>query len=515
MRNRDNPRAWADTLPSQFGPYPPPSAPAEAAQAAAAAHTAAVPPQPQQPARLPFLRWLAEGLRAALLRAPRTGAATPTPWQLLALVLLNAALLVGAARALVPGPANFYPQGWLVPQWTTLALLWCAWWAMAPAQHRARAPAQYRGALAAWFVLTQWAALPAVALLYALSGWAAWRPGFWAGGRWPWVFWGGYALLMLWWLAALSVLAGRFIRSWRRTAVFALALVALIGAAAWQSPDAQPWVPAVEESAAGEPEPPRLHLSQSLFEAQQALWARQMQALAPQRDGVVDVYGLVFAPYAGEDVFRRESTLVATLLQERFDAQGRVLHLLNHAETAATHPWATPQNLQRAVAALGARMDRDKDVLVVYMTSHGARSHELAASHWPLEVPPVTPEMLRAALDGAGIRHRVIAISACYSGGWVEPLANDDTLVMTAADATHTSYGCGSRSELTFFGRAVFDEQLRQTHSFTEAFARAVPVIQQREVEAGKADGFSNPQIRVGAGIAPVLKALEERLANP
>ena len=221
MRNRDNPRVWADTLPSQFGPYPPPSAPAEAAQAAAAAHTAAVPPQPQQPARLPFLRWLAEGLRAALLRAPRTGAATPTPWQLLALVLLNAALLVGAARALVPGPADFYPQGWLVPQWTTLVLLWCAWWAMAPAQHRARAPAQYRGALAAWFVLTQWAALPAVALLYALSGWAAWRPGFWAGGRWPWVFWGAYALLMLWWLAALSVLAGRFIRSWRRTAVFA------------------------------------------------------------------------------------------------------------------------------------------------------------------------------------------------------------------------------------------------------------------------------------------------------
>ena len=83
---------------------------------------------------------------------------------------------------------------------------------------------------------------------------------------------------------------------------------------------------------------------------------------------------------------------------------------------------------------------------------------------------------------------------------------------MTAADATHTSYGCGTRSELTFFGRAVFHEQLRQTHSFTEAFAKAVPVIAQREVEAGKADGFSNPQIRVGKQITPVLQALEQRL---
>ena len=81
--------------------------------------------------------------------------------------------------------------------------------------------------------------------------------------------------------------------------------------------------------------------------------------------------------------------------------------------------------------------------------------------------------------------------------GWIEPLATDSTLIMTAADATHTSYGCGRLSELTFFGRAVFHEQLRQTHSFTEAFAKAVPLIQQREVEAGKSDGFSNPQIRV------------------
>ena len=96
--------------------------------------------------------------------------------------------------------------------------------------------------------------------------------------------------------------------------------------------------------------------------------------------------------------------------------------------------------------------------------------------------------------------------------GWIEPLATDSTLIMTAADATHTSYGCGRLSELTFFGRAVFHEQLRQTHSFTEAFAKAVPLIQQREVEAGKADGFSNPQIRVGPQITPVLQALEQRL---
>ena len=79
---------------------------------------------------------------------------------------------------------------------------------------------------------------------------------------------------------------------------------------------------------------------------------------------------------------------------------------------------------------------------------------------------------------------------------------------MTAADAEHTSYGCGRLSELTFFGRAVFAEQLRETLSFEGAFKAAVPVIKQREIDAKKDDGFSNPQIAVGKNIRGVLHEL-------
>jgi len=441
------------------------------------------------------------------------------------LSLISGALLLGAARLQVAGPAQFSMRGWLTPMWSSLVLLWLAWWAMAPAQ-RAPTPAPElgvpgpSGGLAAWYVLSAWAPLGPLLVLYVLMGLAVHQPALWNGPVASILFWVAYGVLTVWVLATLVVVSARFIRSRVRTAVFGVAMAVVVGVGMWQFQD-QPWeedalavadASAASADGAQPPEPAQLALSQGLFENQQLLWQQQVDALLPQRPGVVDVYGLVFAPYADENVFRRESTMVNTLLQERFDAQGRVLHLLNHAETAETHPWATPENLQRAIAALAARMDREHDVLVIYMTSHGARNHELAAAHWPLQVPPVTPEMLRAALDESGIRNRVIAVSACFSGGWIEPLATDSTLIMTAADATHTSYGCGRLSELTFFGRAVFHEQLRQTHSFTEAFAKAVPLIQQREVEAGKADGFSNPQIRVGQQIAPVLQALEQRL---
>jgi hypothetical protein len=107
----------------------------------------------------------------------------------------------------------------------------------------------------------------------------------------------------------------------------------------------------------------------------------------------------------------------------------------------------------------------------------------------------------------------VISISACFSGSWIAPLSGPGTLVMTAADADHTSYGCGSLSPLTFFGRAMYDEQLRtNTHSFEAAHAAVRPVIAQREKEAGKTDGYSNPQIAIGDAIRGPLRSLQQRL---
>jgi hypothetical protein len=196
-------------------------------------------------------------------------------------------------------------------------------------------------------------------------------------------------------------------------------------------------------------------------------------------------------------------------MQQRFGAAGKAIQLINHESTVREWPWATPLNLQRTIARAAQLMNRDEDVLFIYLTSHGAKDGQLSAEFWPLAIDSVTPAMLRRWLDDAGVRFRVISVSACYSGSWVEPLAGPGTLVMTAADAEHTSYGCGSRSPLTFFGRAMFDEQLRHTWSFEQAHAAARTVIEQREREAGKSDGYSNPQIRVGAQIRERLGLLE------
>lgn len=461
---------------------------------------------PPAPAKAPLWRWMAEGLRASVLLAPRVDA-SPTPGQLLLLVLISGLLSIGLARLQIDGPASFHPLPALQNLWAIGLSLWLGWWTLAPG-----AAGQRSSSLSRWFALGTWASLPWTLLMVGMSlayvrGWLP------QALTTMWGFWIAYGALLGLGLVAAVRLMARCVPTPMRLAIFVPGLLAISALGIWHSLQERDGVWQEDTSAAAaEPERPRLRLTQETFEAQQALWQRTVAGIAPRRAGETNVYGLVFAPYASEDVFLRESGMVAALLEERFDARGRVLRLLNHATTAQELPWATPLNLRRAVEALAARMDREQDVLVIYMTSHGASDFKLASAHGPLSVPWLTPQELREALDAASIRHRVIAISACYSGGWIEPLATEGSLIMTAADAEHTSYGCGHRSELTFFGRAVFDEALRKSHSFEDAFAAAVPVIRQREIEAGKEDGFSNPQIHVGEGIRPVLDRLSSRL---
>lgn len=424
-----------------------------------------------------------------------------------ALGLLVLAEAVVFQRLYVEGPALFYWQA-LAAGWLPFALL--PFYALLV---RGTGPSGRPGAapdlaLLATLLLAQcvWLDLVLGLSFFAMLASGAEQWAVRAMGDWgAWILWAiptGWSLL-----APLCLLArGGRGRRWPLAIAGAMmAGVVALGVAARQ-PDF--WYPAKEEQAdSGEPNGRYLKLTAELLEAQPVLLARQLAALAPQRPGQVDMYALTFAPF-GDEVFRRESAMVAEVMARRFDTGGRTLQLVNHIETAETLPWATTLNLQRAIRAVARSMDREQDVLFIYLTSHGAREGQLAANFWPMELTELTPAMLRQWLDEAGIRHRVVAVSACYSGSWIPPLAGASTMVLTAADADHTSYGCGYKSELTFFGRAMFDEQLRShTRSFEQAHAAARDIIRQREIEAGKDDGYSNPQLSAGAAIRAKLAA--------
>lgn len=252
--------------------------------------------------------------------------------------------------------------------------------------------------------------------------------------------------------------------------------------------------------------------SAPLAERDHALLERELDTLAPQRPGKTDLYVLGFAGDGEESVFRNEVVYLKSLFEKRFDARDRVVSLINHPDSLGKSPapLATYDNLYDALAGIGETMDREQDVLLLYLTMHGTENHELAVQLQPMLEDWLTPEDLRQALDDAGIRNRVIAISACYSGGFVPALRGPDTLVVTAARGDRASFGCGTESEATYFGRAWLVDGLNRTTNFVAAYDIATREIARRE----KLQDFepSLPQIDVGARIGKRLQAWESEL---
>jgi hypothetical protein len=235
--------------------------------------------------------------------------------------------------------------------------------------------------------------------------------------------------------------------------------------------------------------------------------AADLAGLAPQRPGHPDLFVLGFAGDGSEQVFRNEVHYLRDLAAQRLDAEGRVILLANHVEAPPVRalPEANAHTLRQALDGIAARMDPEEDLLLAYFTTHGTAEHELLLRREGRRDRLLRPEQLREALDEAGIRHRVLVISACYSGGFSKALRGPDTLLMMAAHRERTSFGCGNDSVATFFGRAWLVEGLNATTDFDAAFVQATAAIEARELAEGLEP--SRPQINRGARIGERLAA--------
>jgi hypothetical protein len=147
-------------------------------------------------------------------------------------------------------------------------------------------------------------------------------------------------------------------------------------------------------------------------------------------------------------------------------------------------------------------MDRDSDILFLFLTSHGSPDGLAITAGRRAET--LAPSALAEMLDQTGVRHKVVIISACYSGVFIR-LANPDTLVITAADADHSSFGCEDKAQWTYFGDAFFNIALRQSKTLKDAFLLARTLVSKRE----KRGGFdpSYPQMAGGENVEPLLVA--------
>jgi hypothetical protein len=238
--------------------------------------------------------------------------------------------------------------------------------------------------------------------------------------------------------------------------------------------------------------------------AQRQMMDKAVGALTPRVPGKPNLWVIAFAGDGGEDVFRNEAEYAQRLFARRFDAQGHVLVLQNNPATLDARPLATWSNLETALDGVAARMDRGQDILLLYLTSHGTEDHTLLVDMNPLPLDQLDPDGLAQMLSSHHIRYKVVVVNACYSGGFLPSLRGDGTAVLTAARSDRSSFGCGSDSDITYFGRAWLVDGLNQTDDILVAFADAKKEISQWEQRDKLTP--SEPQLDLGAGIAAQLE---------
>jgi hypothetical protein len=232
-----------------------------------------------------------------------------------------------------------------------------------------------------------------------------------------------------------------------------------------------------------------------------------LDGLAPQRPGQLDVY-LITASLWSDPVFEREATQAEAILREHFNADGRSIVLSAGGQAERRYPAASPGNIAAAIGQVGSIIDPNEDLVVVFITTHGAQDGTAVIRETNRLTAGLRPAHMRDMLSQAGIQNRVVIVSACYSGAFIAPLMDENTIVLTAAAPNRTSFGCQPSRDWTFFGDAYFNHAVRGGASLVPAFDEAKVLIERWEREQNLTPP-SNPQRHVGSRAADMVRQAE------
>ena len=244
------------------------------------------------------------------------------------------------------------------------------------------------------------------------------------------------------------------------------------------------------------------------LETHQARLVAQLKDIPSGLNDQVDWFFLAVAGDGSQSVFRREVEFARQIFVSRYGNADRTISLVNHRGTADLYPLATRRSIQQSLQALAEKMDREQDILFLYMTSHGSHDYKFYLNHNSIQLPPISASELGTALQDSGIKNQVIVISACYAGGFIPELQNENAMILTAADESSQSFGCSDESEMTYFAKALLKETLQGNSEITlaEAFEQASVLVTRWEQEQDLTP--SNPQFFAGEELEQKLQSL-------
>jgi hypothetical protein len=227
----------------------------------------------------------------------------------------------------------------------------------------------------------------------------------------------------------------------------------------------------------------------------------QDEALADLEDhvpGQTDLYFVGFAPDGAGALWKSRLGAAREAVEARY-GEGRSVVYVNDAAALSEAPFATVTHLREALDEIAAASDPEEDVAMLYVAGRSHADGTLRAELAPLGLVPLSGAGLAHLFREAGIRWRIVVLEVCDAGPFLDALADDDTLVVSAAGPDDTPAACRRGEEPTAFGEAFFGAGLPGARSLAGAFESARRSLEGRD---------ATPVMHVGRSITPMLERL-------
>jgi hypothetical protein len=221
-----------------------------------------------------------------------------------------------------------------------------------------------------------------------------------------------------------------------------------------------------------------------LNKAQPALVAAATRQVDSAPRGKPQVYVITIAAGGSQALFGREAHAVQGIFASQLGAGSPSVVLSNASLDLFKTPMASRENLSAVLDAIGTRFDPERDMLLLYLTAHGA-PQAFVQTDLPdaKQLEPLDAEFLSGALGKARINRRILVISACFAGSWIPALRSPDTIILTAASPYQPSFGCDDRRTYTWYGAALIDGGLGKGSTWHAAYDELSATIARQERE--------------------------------
>ncbi|HME28150.1 MAG TPA: C13 family peptidase [Acetobacteraceae bacterium] len=175
----------------------------------------------------------------------------------------------------------------------------------------------------------------------------------------------------------------------------------------------------------------------------------------------------------------------------------------NVASAGRRYPIADDATIAALVGAAAAQAGPD-DIVFVDISSHGGRQ-VLARKVGNNAPTALSSRELARKLEPLAGHRTVIVVSACYSGSLIGDLRAPERIIITAARADRSSFGCAPGNRHTLFGEAelhAFGQPDRSLHQvFTDIRDDVARMESKQRYQP------SEPQVWVGADVADLYDA--------